>query len=292
MKKDIFQGSATALVTPFRNGKVDFEAFTRILEEQKKNSTAALVVCGTTGEPSTMTVEEQAEVVAFAVKQSAGVLPVIAGTGGNNTADVIAKAKRYQDLGVDAQLCVSPYYNKTTQAGLLAHYTAIADATDLPIITYNVPGRTGLNMLPETVAKLSRHPHIAGHKEANADLAQASELFRLVEDEFAVYSGCDELVLPFLALGAKGVISVASNLLPLKMAELCRLYFTGEIKKARALQFSLLPFINAIFKQTSPSPIKAAMQMQGLCEEEVRLPLIPLNEEEKAFLKKVMESIL
>lgn len=292
MKKDIFQGSATALVTPFRNGKVDFEAFAHIIEEQKKNGTAALVVCGTTGEPSTMTAEEQAEVVAFVVKQSAGALPVIAGTGGNNTADVIAKAKRYQDLGVDAQLCVSPYYNKTTQAGLLAHYTAIADATDLPIITYNVPGRTGLNMLPATVAKLSQHPHIVGHKEANADLAQASELFRLVEDEFAVYSGCDELVLPFLALGAKGVISVASNLLPQKMAELCRLYFTGEIKKSRDLQLKLLPFINAIFKQTSPSPIKAAMQMQGLCEEDVRLPLIPLNDEEKAFLRKTMESVL
>lgn len=292
MKKDIFQGSATALVTPFRDGKVDYSAFARILEEQKKNGTAALVVCGTTGEPSTMSTSEQAEVVRFVVEQSAGVLPVIAGTGGNNTADVIEKAKRYQDLGVDAQLCVSPYYNKTTQAGLLAHYTAIADATALPVITYNVPGRTGLNMLPSTVAQLSQHPHVVGHKEANPDLAQASELFRLLEDEFAIYSGCDELVLPFLALGAKGVISVASNLLPQKMANICKLFFTGEWKKARDLQLSLLPFIHAIFKQTSPSPIKAAMQMQGLCEEEVRLPLIPLNEDEKSYLKKIVESLL
>ncbi len=292
MKRELFTGSATALITPFKNGKVDFDALSKIIEHQLDNATSALVICGTTGEPSTMSAEEQESVVAFAVEQINGFIPVIAGTGGNHTAEVIKKAKKYRALGVDAQLCVTPYYNKTTQAGLVAHYTAIADEGDLPVILYNVPGRTGLNMLPETVAKLSEHENIIGHKEACSDLAQASEMFRLVGDNLSVYSGMDELILPLLALGAKGVISVASNLIPLKIAELIAFFQNGDMQAARDLQLHLLPFINMIFKQTSPSPIKAAMQMAGLCEEEVRLPLIPLNKSEKEALQKVLEQVL
>jgi len=292
MKHELFTGCATALVTPFQNGAVDFAALSRIIDHQLDNAVSALVVCGTTGEPSTMSAEEQASVVSFVVEQVNGFIPVIAGTGGNHTAAVIQKARQYKELGADAQLCVTPYYNKTTQAGLIAHYSAIADAGDLPVILYNVPGRTGLNMLPETVARLSEHPNIVGHKEACADLSQASELFRLLGDSLPVYSGMDELILPLLALGARGAISVASNLLPRKIAELIALYQDGALKQSRDLQLTLLPFINALFRQTSPSPIKAAMQLAGLCTDEVRLPLIRLNDREREALQKVTESVL
>ncbi len=292
MKKDLFVGCATALVTPFKDGKVDFVSLSKIVEHQMENATSALVVCGTTGEPATMNDKEKEEVISFVIEQVNGYIPVIVGTGGNNTIEVIKKAKRYKELGADAQLSVTPYYNKTTQDGLVAHYTAIADDGSLPVILYNVPGRTGLNMLPQTVAKLAEHENVIALKEAHSDLAQASEMFRLCGDKIAVYSGMDELIVPMLSLGAKGVISVTSNMFPRKVAELIALYLNGSTKKALDIQLNLLPFISAIFKQTSPTPIKAAMQMVGLCEDEVRLPLIPLNEEQKLYLKDIMGKLV
>ncbi|MDY5730761.1 MAG: 4-hydroxy-tetrahydrodipicolinate synthase [Eubacteriales bacterium] len=292
MKRTLFVGSATAMVTPFYNDQVDYKAFANMIDHQLSNGTSALVICGTTGEPATLSNEEKEKLIAFAVEQVDGAVPVIAGTGGNNTADVMQKAKRYARLGVDAQLCVTPYYNKTTQAGLIAHYTAIADEGSLPVILYNVPGRTGLNMLPNTVATLAEHPNIIGHKEACADLAQATEMFRLLQGSLPVYSGMDELTVPMLSLGSLGVISVASNLIPQKMAAMVMYYLNGEHKKSLDLQLHILPFVNAIFKQTSPTPIKAAMEMLQLCKEDVRLPLIPLTAQEKEVLKKAVESVL
>lgn len=292
MKRELFNGVATALITPFKNGKVDFDALSTIVEQQINSNISALVVCGTTGEPSTMTTSEKESVISFVLEQVNGYIPVIVGTGGNNTAEVIATAKKYQKLGATAQLCVTPYYNKTTQAGLVAHYTAIADSDTLPIILYNVPGRTGLNMLPETVAKLSEHRNIIALKEANCDLVQLSEVFRLCGDNITVYSGADELIIPMMSLGAMGVISVVANAMPKETSDMVAMYLSGMHREARDAQLRMLPFIKALFKQTSPSPIKAAMQMLGLCSDEVRLPLITLNKKEKEELKKIMEGIL
>lgn len=292
MKRELFNGVATALITPFKNGKVDFDALSTIVEQQINSNISALVVCGTTGEPSTMTTAEKESVISFVLEQVNGYIPVIVGTGGNNTAEVIATAKKYQKLGATAQLCVTPYYNKTTQAGLVAHYTAIADSDTLPIILYNVPGRTGLNMLPETVAKLSEHKNIIALKEANCDLVQLSEVFRLCGDNITVYSGADELMVPMMSLGAMGVISVVANAMPKETSDMVAMYLSGMHREARDTQLRLLPFIKELFKQTSPSPIKAAMQMLGLCSDEVRLPLITLNKKEKEELRKIMEEIL
>ncbi len=291
MISDIFVGSGTAMVTPFKNGEIDYESFGRNIDFQINNGTAALIVCGTTGEPSTMSNEEQKNLIEYAVNRVDGYVPIIAGTGGNNTADVIKKAKLYKKIGVDAQLCVTPYYNKTTQDGLVAHYTAIADNTELPVIMYNVPGRTGLNMLPETVAKLADHENIVAHKEACADMVQASEMMRLIGDKIAIYSGMDELTYPLMCLGAKGVISVISNLLPAEMSSMVLNYLDGNAREALKEQLDLYPIIKAIFKQTSPIPVKAAMEMKGLCSAEVRLPLTQLTKEEHAALKKIVDGL-
>lgn len=292
MKRILFNGVATALITPFKNNKVDYNALDIILEQQINNSISALVVCGTTGEPSTMSSSEKEELIAFVVERVNGYIPIIVGTGGNNTAEVIKAAKAYQRLGATAQLCVTPYYNKTTQAGLIAHYRAIADSDTLPVIMYNVPGRTGLNMLPGTVATLSEHRNIIALKEANSDLIQLSEVFRLCEDNITVYSGVDELIVPMMSLGAAGVISVVANALPRETSAMAAMYLNGMHKEARDMQLKMLPFIQALFKQTSPTPIKAAMHMLNFCSDEVRLPLIPLNKKEKENLRSIMEELL
>lgn len=292
MGRQLFSGVATALITPFKNGNVDYEAMTAIIEHQLDSEISALLVCGTTGEPSTMLASEKEKLISFVVEQVNGYVPVIAGTGGNNTKEVIATAKRYKELGVNAQLCVTPYYNKTTQRGLIAHYTAIADSDTLPVIMYNVPGRTGLNMLPETVAKLSEHRNIVALKEAHSDMVQASETFRLCKDNIVIYSGMDELVVPMMSLGAMGVISVISNALPRETADMVAMYLNGMHKEARQLQLKLLPLIKAIFKQTSPTPIKALMNMMGMCSDEVRLPLVELNKNEKEELKMIIGELI
>ncbi len=285
MKKTLFTGCGTALITPFHNGEIDMDALHRLIDLQLEAGIDAIVANGTTGEPSTMSDEEWALVLKTVVDQVHGRIPVIAGTGGNNTAAVIRKARLARELGADAQLCVTPYYNKTTQAGLVAHYQAIARDNTLPVIVYNVPSRTGLNVLPETLAAIAREENVIAVKEASANMIQIMDMMRLCGDEIDFYSGSDELTAPFMAMGAKGVISVLSNIAPVQMRQMTH----GRIENAVKMNLHFLPLIQALFKQTSPCPVKAAAEMLGLCGDEVRLPLIPLNESEKAALKAEME---
>lgn len=285
MKKTLFTGCGTALITPFKNGEIDLPALHQLIDFQLENGIDAIVANGTTGEPSTMTDEEWTLVLKTVVDQVKGRIPVIAGTGGNNTAAVIKKAQLARELGADAQLCVTPYYNKTTQAGLVAHYQAIAKDGSLPIIVYNVPARTGLNVLPETLAKLAKEENIIAVKEASANMIQIMDMMNLCGDQMDFYSGSDELTAPIMALGGKGVISVLSNILPAQMRQMTH----GRIENAVKMNLHYLPLIHALFKQTSPCPIKAAAKMLNMCEEDVRLPLIPLNESEKAALKAEMQ---
>ena len=287
MKKTLFTGCGTALITPFKGGKVDVDALRRLIDMQLENGIDALIANGTTGEPATMSDEEWVLVLKTVVEQANSRVPVICGTGGNNTAAVIAKAKLAKELGADAQLCVTPYYNKTTQAGLIAHYQAIARNTDLPVIVYNVPSRTGLNILPETLAVLAEEENIIAVKEASANMIQIMDMMRLCGDKIDFYSGSDELTAPIMAIGGKGVISVLSNLAPAQMKQMTH----GRIENAVKMNLEFMPLIHALFKQTSPCPAKAAAEMMGICSDEVRLPLIPLNAEEKAALKAELEKV-
>ena len=275
----IFTGCACALVTPFdAEGRLDAAALARLVRWHIGRGTDALVVCGTTGEASTMTEREQAEAAANAVEAADGRVPVIAGVGGNDTRRVIAACKAARAAGADGALAVTPYYNKTTQEGLIAHYTAVAEASEIPLILYNVPGRTCLNLRPETAAALARHENIAGMKEASGDMAQTMEAIRLCGAEFAVYSGCDELTLPVLACGGAGVISTAANVVPEKMRALC------------ALQ-ALAPLISALFARVNPIPVKAAAAILGLCENNVRLPLVAMRPEETGGLRELLAEL-
>lgn len=287
MKKTLFTGCGTALITPFKDGKVDVDTLRRLIDMQLENGIDALVANGTTGEPATMSDEEWVLVLKTVVEQANGRVPVICGTGGNNTASVIAKAKLAKELGADAQLCVTPYYNKTTQAGLIAHYQAIARSSELPVIVYNVPSRTGLNMLPETLAVLAEEENIIAVKEASANMIQIMDMMRLCGDKIDFYSGSDELTAPIMAIGGKGVISVLSNLAPAQMKQMTH----GRIENAVKMNLEFMPLIHALFKQTSPCPAKAAAAMMGICSDEVRLPLIPLNDEEKAALRAELEKV-
>lgn len=287
MKKTLFTGCGTALITPFKDGKVDVDTLRRLIDMQLENGIDALVANGTTGEPATMNDEEWVLVLKTVVEQANGRVPVICGTGGNNTASVIAKAKLAKELGADAQLCVTPYYNKTTQAGLIAHYQAIARNSELPVIVYNVPSRTGLNMLPETLAVLAEEENIIAVKEASANMIQIMDMMRLCGDKIDFYSGSDELTAPIMAIGGKGVISVLSNLAPAQMKQMTH----GRIENAVKMNLEFMPLIHALFKQTSPCPAKAAAAMMGICSDEVRLPLIPLNDEEKAALRAELEKV-
>lgn len=287
----LFQGSGTALVTPFRDGFIDWDAFAKLIAYQLKAGTAALIVCGTTGEPSTMSAQEERDVVSFAMKHVDGKIPVIAGCGGNDTAAVVKTAREFEKLGVDGLLAVTPYYNKTTQAGLVAHYRKIADATDLPIIVYNVPSRTGLNLEPSTMKTLSEHPNIVGLKEASGDLTQIMNMFRLVGDDVAIYSGNDDQVFPMLALGGKGVITVAGNVIPAQMQGITDLFFKNHQVDSLRLQQHLIPFINQLFCQVSPIPVKAALAKMGLIENELRLPLVPMSEEDASGLFEEMHKL-
>ena len=273
MPNPLFKGCAVALITPFKDDAIDFPALDRLVDFQIENGSDALVACGTTGEPSTMTQKEWESVIARVVDRAAGRLPVIAGTGGNNTRQVIEKARIAKSLGADAQLCVTPYYNKTTQAGLIAHYTAIADDSDLPMILYNVPSRTGLNMLPDTLAVLAGHENIIAMKEASGDAVQIMEMIRQCGDKIAFYSGSDELTAPMRAMGGTGVISVMANIAPAMMRDIAHL----PLQEAMALNIAALPLIRALFTEVNPIPVKAAAAMMGLCENEVRLPLVPLS---------------
>ena len=272
----LFEGCATALVTPFRNGELDKTTFRRLLRHQMESGIDALVVAGTTGESPTLTDAEKRWLFTAAVREVESTerkIPVIAGTGSNNTRRACELSRMAEDCGCDGLLVVTPYYNKASEAGLLGHYEAIADATALPLIAYYVPSRTGCNLTPETCQRLAAHPRIAGLKDAAGDLSFTAKVAALCGDSLPLYSGNDDLTLPILSLGGYGVISVLSNLLPGEVSRLCRLWREGKADEARALQLSLIPLCSALFCEVNPIPVKAAMEMLGLCEGEVRLPL-------------------
>ncbi|MBQ8399561.1 MAG: 4-hydroxy-tetrahydrodipicolinate synthase [Clostridia bacterium] len=286
MKNTIFEGAATALVTPFdKNGNPDLEAYAALIDWQIKEGIDALVACGTTGESSTLSEKEYEEVVKTAVKACGGRVPMIVGTGSNNTAHAVERTKLAEELGADAALVVTPYYNKATQKGLIAHYEAIADASNLPVILYNVPSRTGVNIEPATCKILSQHEKIVAIKEASGNISKVAEILALAGDALDVYSGNDDQIVPIMSLGGKGVISVLSNPLPKKTAEMTALLLKGDYKAGAKLQLELLPLINALFCQVNPIPAKAAMSAMGYGENVLRLPLTALEEqyEEKLF---------
>ena len=286
----IFRGSGVAIVTPFTQDGVDFSAFEKLIEFQIENGTDALIVCGTTGEPPTMTGAEKTAVIDFAIKQANGRIPVVASTGGNNTAAVIEASQAAQKAGADALLVVTPYYNKATQAGLIAHYNAVADAVDIPIIVYNVPGRTGLNMLPATLAQIGQHPNIAAMKEASGNIVQVSEMIRLCGDSVDLYSGDDAMTVPLISMGGIGVISVAANIIPQDMHAMCMAALDGDFKTARQMQLKINPLADRLFCEVSPIPIKAALQELGMCSDLVRLPLTPMGQATRESLVAAMQT--
>ncbi len=288
MKKTIFTGAATALITPFKNDEIDYKAFERVLEMQINGGINALVVAGTTGESSTLTDEEHKEIIRFSVEKVRGRVPVIAGTGSNDTAYAIELSKFACDAGADALLLVTPYYNKATQNGLYEHFKAIADKCDKPCILYNVPSRTGCNILPRTALRLSEIENICAIKEASSDIAQIAELAALCGDKLDIYSGNDNQILPILSLGGKGVISVLSNIMPGETADICAKFFAGDIKGALKLQLEYLPLINALFSEVNPIPVKAAMSKMGYGENSLRLPLTPMDEAKAQVLYELM----
>lgn len=280
MNEQLFSGCGVALATPFRAGEVDYPALSALVERQIAAGVDALILCGTTGEPSTLSREEKRRVWETGLRQARGRVPVLAGTGGNNTREVIEQSLLAQSLGADGLLLVTPYYNKTTQEGLVAHFTRIADAVSLPIVLYNVPSRTGLNMRPQTAARLCAHPRIVGVKEACGDISQAAELLHACPDA-AVYCGNDEQTLPMMAMGAQGVISVVANVAPRQMTRLVHAMLEGSLPAARCEHDRLLPLMRALFESVSPIPLKAALAALGLCENEVRLPLVPQRASEE-----------
>ena len=289
MKNTVFKGMATAMVTPMKADKsVDYEAFGRFIEFQIENGINALVAVGTTGESATLEPWEQKEVIRFTVEKVAGRVPVIAGTGTNNTLHVLEYVKNACEVGADAILVVTPYYNKATQNGLIAHYTAVADLSTVPVIVYNVPGRTGCNLLPQTVAKLAEHPNIVGIKEAAGNMAQVVELAALCGDKIDIYSGEDALNVPIMSMGGVGAISVLSNVTPAKAVEMTDAALAGDYKKAAALQCEMLPLIKALFSEVNPIPAKAAVSAMGFGEENVRMPLSLMEDATRAKLYEEM----
>ena len=286
----LFRGIATALATPMtQSGAIDYDAYGRLIDWQIESGVAGLVSCGTTGEASTMTLDEHKQTIAYAIKRANGRVPVIAGTGGNCTAKAVELTKFACEAGADGCLVVTPYYNKATQNGLIAHYTAIADASDKPVILYNVPSRTGCNLLPDTCAALAKHPRIAAVKEASGNISQIVSLFSKAWDRLDVYSGNDDQIIPVLAMGGAGCISVLSNVLPKETVRMCELFFAGDIRGAAELQCRLLPVIDALFSEVNPIPVKAALAKMGYGANTLRLPLTPMDEGRKAVLFKSLE---
>lgn len=278
MKNTIFTGAATAIVTPLNENGIDFEAFQRLIEWQITEGIDAIVVAGTTGEGSTLTDEEHKAAIKFCVDTVAGRVPVIAGTGSNDIAYAISLTKYACEVGADAMLLVTPYYNKATQNGLIKSFTAVADASTKPCILYNVPSRTGCNLKPETCAVLAKHPNIVAIKEASGDISQVAAISRLCGDELDIYSGNDDQIVPVMSLGGKGVISVLSNLLPKETSQMCHAYLDGDCKTALDMQLKYLPLIDSLFCEVNPIPVKAAMAAMGYCDNYLRLPLTPMED--------------
>lgn len=292
MKNTIFTGMATAIVTPMHtDGSIDYEALGRFVEFQISSGINGLVVMGTTGENATIEPEDQKKVIAYTVEKAAGRVPVIAGTGTNNTEHVLRNTRNACQVGADAVLVVTPYYNKATQNGLITHFTAVADESTLPVILYNVPSRTGCNLLPKTVAKLSEHPHIAAIKEATGSLAQMIEIMHLCGDKIDVYSGEDGLTVPMMAMGAKGTISVLSNVAPRQSVAMTDACLRGDYAAAAKMQCDLLPLINALFSEVNPIPAKAATAAMGFGADALRLPLTSMEEQNRAVLFAEMRKL-
>ncbi|MBO5214499.1 MAG: 4-hydroxy-tetrahydrodipicolinate synthase [Clostridia bacterium] len=288
MNETIFQGVATAIVTPMTKDGVDYSAFDRLLNWQIAEGVNALVIAGTTGEGSTLTDEEHREVLRFAVDTVKGRVPVIAGTGSNDIAYAVDLTEYACSVGCDAMLVVTPYYNKATQKGLIQSFTAIADASTKPLILYNVPSRTGCNLLPKTCLELSEHPMISAIKEASGNISQIAELASLVRGKMDIYSGNDDQIVPVMSLGGKGVISVLSNVLPRKTVEMCDAFFAGDVVRSREIQLDLLPLVDALFCEVNPIPAKAAVAALGFGENYLRLPLTPMEPQNEAKLLALM----
>lgn len=281
MKKTIFKGMATAMVTPMTPEGVDYEALGRFIDFQLESGINALVAVGTTGESATLTPEEREKVIAFTIDRVTGRVPVIAGTGTNNTQHAVNFSVSAARAGADALLVVTPYYNKATQNGLIAHFTTIADKVDKPIILYNVPSRTGCNLLPATVEKLAEHPNIAAIKEASGNMSQVVDLIARCGDKLDIYSGEDALTIPMLSMGGKGVISVLSNVVPRQTVDMTDAFFAGRVAEAAKMQCRYLPLIHDLFCEANPIPVKAAISAMGFGSENLRLPLVPMQEENR-----------
>lgn len=290
MKNTVFTGAATAIVTPLTKNGVDYEQFGRLIDWQIEAGIDAIVAVGTTGEGSTLTDEEHKEAIKFCVDRVAGRVPVIAGTGSNDTDYAISLTKYACEVGADAMLLVTPYYNKATQRGLYESFVAVADISTKPCILYNVPSRTGCNLLPSTVAKLAEHPNIVAIKEASGNLSQVAEIAHLCGDKIDIYSGNDDQIVPIMSLGGKGVISVLSNLMPAETSKIVKDYLAGDVVASREAQLRLIPLINALFCEVNPIPVKAAMAAMGYCENYLRLPLTTMEPDHEATLLSLMRA--
>ena len=290
-RKPIFTGAASALITPMNENGVDYENFAKLIDWQIEEGIDALVIAGTSGEASTLTDEEHREVLKFAVEKVNGRVPVIAGTGSNDTDYAIDLTKYACEIGCDAMLVVTPYYNKATQKGLIKMFNTIADASTKPIILYNVPSRTGCNIEPATYAELAKHPMIQAIKEASGNIDKIVETMALCGDKLDLYSGNDDQIVPLMSVGGKGVISVLSNVLPKETSLMCKKFFDGDIKGSAQMQFDYFPLIKALFCEVNPIPAKAAMAAMGYCEDYVRLPLTVMEDEHKAVLLSEMRKL-
>jgi 4-hydroxy-tetrahydrodipicolinate synthase len=284
----MFKGSIVAIVTPFKNGQVDENAYRKLIEFQIENGTSAIVPCGTTGESATLDVNEHARVIDIAVAAVNKRVPVIAGTGGNSTREAIELSKHAKEVGADATLQVTPYYNKPTQEGLFRHYEAILKEVPLPQVLYNVPGRTSVNLLPETVARLAKFPEIVAIKEASGDVGQMAEVIRMAGENITLLSGDDNLTLPVLAIGGKGVVSVVANIVPAHTANLVKAWAEGNVAEAKTLFYKLLPLCKAMFFETNPIPVKTSAALMGLIGDEMRLPMCPMGSANLEKLKNVL----
>lgn len=284
---NIFKGSGVAIVTPFCENGVNFEKLEELIEWHIENNTDAIIICGTTGESSTMTETERKETIKFTVEKVHGRIPVIAGTGSNNTSATIELSKWAKSIGVDGLLLITPYYNKTTQKGIIEHFKAINDNVNIPMILYNVPGRTGLNLLPKTLVKICELcSNIVAIKEASGDLSQIIKIKALLKDRIDIYSGNDDQIIPILSVGGIGVISVLANIMPKEVHNMCKFYLNGQIKKALEIQLDTLSLTNSLFIETNPIPIKTAMNLMGIDVGELRLPLCNMDENNLKLLKK------
>ena len=289
MKKILFKGCGTAIATPFTKDGVNFEEFKKLLEFQIQEGADAIIVCGTTGESSTMTKQEKKDTIRFAIDTVAKRIPVIAGTGGNNTKEAIEMSQYAESVGADGLLLVTPYYNKTTQEGLIAHYSVIAQSVSIPIILYNVPSRTGVNILPETCLALSKIPNIVAVKEASGNISQVAKIAALCKEDLAIYSGNDDQIIPILSLGGLGVISVLSNIEPKFTHQMVMDFLNGNTKSAKEAQLKCLPLVDALFCEVNPIPVKAALCMKGYDFGIPRLPLIEMSNKGKEKLQKAIE---